>query len=135
MGRGTSSVPASGIAPRGMSTTAARPALPAAPYLVVGLGRAGAAAARALAAHADAAVRVWDALPGPGQLDSAAALRPLGIDVRLGGDGVETLDGVRTVVKSPGFPWEAPVVAEARRRRLAIVDELDIGWRLTPAPT
>jgi UDP-N-acetylmuramoylalanine--D-glutamate ligase len=34
------------------------------------------------------------------------------------------------VVKSPGVPQEAPVVAGARRRGTRVVGELEIGWRL-----
>ena len=47
-------------------------------------------------------------------------------------DGVDLLDGSATVVKSPGVPQEAPVVAGARRRGIRVVGELEIGWRLLP---
>jgi UDP-N-acetylmuramoylalanine-D-glutamate ligase len=136
MGQGTTLAPGSGTAPHGLTTTARRPPLPAAPYLVVGLGRAGMAAARAVASRGDAAaVRAWDAVADAPQLERAQALRCLGVDVWLGGNGLEALGDVQTVVKSPGVPPDAPVVAEAIRRRLAIVDELELGWRLVPAPT
>jgi UDP-N-acetylmuramoylalanine-D-glutamate ligase len=45
------------------------------------------------------------------------------------------LDGIRTVVKSPGVRPENPVLTEAARRGLEVVDEMDVGWRLVPAPT
>jgi UDP-N-acetylmuramoylalanine-D-glutamate ligase len=103
---------------------------------VVGLGRAGLAAARALAAAADPeATRVWDLEADPPQQQRARALRQIGVDVRLGGDGLDALGDVRTVVKSPGVPPEIPVLAAAARRGIEIVDELDIGWRLVSAPT
>ena len=128
--------PGSDVVPAPLATTAARPALPPAPYLVVGLGRAGMAAARALAAQAEpGAVRVWDAATDLLQLDRAGELRRLGVEARLGGDGLDALAGVKTLVKSPGVPLEIAVVAEARRRGIGIVDELDIGWRLVAAPT
>lgn len=136
MGRGTPSAPASGIATHGLAATAQRPLPPPAPYLVVGLGRAGLAAAKALASHAGAAaVRVWDAETDAAQREKGRLLQRLGIDVRLGGDGLEVLGDARTVVKSPGVPLNVEVVAEAIRRRLEVVDELEIGWRLVPAPT
>jgi UDP-N-acetylmuramoylalanine--D-glutamate ligase len=47
-------------------------------------------------------------------------------------DGVELLDGVGTLVKSPGVPQEAPVVRAARERGLTVVGELELGWRLLP---
>ncbi len=115
--------------------TPRRPELPPGPYLVVGLGRAGLAAARVLAARAASPVSAWDEAVDPPQLERASVLRELGVEVRLGGDGTELLGGIATVVKSPGVPPEAPVLAEAARRGLLIVDEMDIGWRLVSAPT
>ncbi|HEX5608850.1 MAG TPA: Mur ligase family protein [Solirubrobacterales bacterium] len=103
---------------------------------MVGLGRAGAAAARALATHAEGSlVRAWDAQADAAQLARAAGLRALGVEVVLGGDGLEALAGVGSVVKSPGVPPEVPVLAAAARRGLLVIDELDLGWRLVPAPT
>jgi UDP-N-acetylmuramoylalanine-D-glutamate ligase len=116
-------------------STAARPPLPAAPYLVVGLGRAGMAAARALGSRKEGLrVMAWDAASDPLQLERAQELRRIGVEVTLGGSGLDLLDGVRTVVKSPGVAPEIPVLAEADRLGLAIVDEFEIGWRLVPAP-
>ena len=84
-----------------------RPPLPPGPYLVVGLARSGKAV-----------------LP---LLDDAR-----GWDAREGGDGIDLLDGVRTIVKSPGVPREAPVIAEALARGIEVVGELEIAWRLLP---
>ena len=39
-----------------------------------------------------------------------------------------------TVVKSPGVPQEAAVVAAARERGLEVVGELELAWRLLPGP-
>jgi len=98
-----------------------RPPLPAGPYLVVGLARSGVAAALALAAHGDVV-----------GTDSGHPDVPEGIDARLGVDGVELLDGAACVVKSPGVPNEAPVIAAARERGLPVVGELEVAWRLLP---
>jgi UDP-N-acetylmuramoylalanine--D-glutamate ligase len=103
-----------------------RPPLPPGPYLVVGLARSGAAAARALRGHGE--VLGVDS----GLAELADGLRSEGLEVILGSDGVELLDRARTVVKSPGVPTEAPVVAEARRRGLEVVGELEVAWRLVP---
>lgn len=103
---------------------------------MVGLGRAGYAAARALAAAAGpGAVRVWDQAADAGQLKKAAALRKDRVEVRLGGDGLDALEGMRTVVKSPGVPLEASVVTAANRLGLNVLEEFEIGWRLVPSPT
>ncbi len=55
-----------------------------------------------------------------------------GIELRAPSDGLELLDRVRTVVKSPGVPREAPVVAAALERGLPVLGELELAWRLLP---
>ena len=102
----------------------ARPELPAGPYLVVGLARSGAAIARVLAERAE--VIGCDR----GEPDEAAALG--GVEVHLGSDGLGLLDRAGTVVKSPGVPRQAPVVAEALARGLTVTGELELAWRLLP---
>lgn len=110
------------------------PLLPG-PYLVVGLGRAGFSAAKALAARCGpSSVRAWDSAADSIQRARAAELRAAGVEVELAGDGTGALAGVATLVKSPGVPPEVPVVAAARRAGIPVVDELEIGWCLVPAP-
>ncbi len=105
----------------------ARPPLPAGPYLVVGLARSGVAAALALRARGEAVTgtdgRVVDA-------SVREALVAAGVDVRDGEAGVDVLDGIAAVVKSPGVPREATVVAAALERGLVVIGELELGWRL-----
>ena len=50
------------------------------------------------------------------------------------GDGRDLLARVGAVVKSPGVPPRAPVVAEARARGLPVLGELELGWRLIDRP-
>ena len=95
-----------------------RPALPPGPFLVVGLARSGVAALSALRARGLDAVGV----------DRSATDVP-GAHV---GDGVDLLDGVTTVVKSPGVPQEAPVIVAAREQGLTVMGELELAWRLLP---
>ena len=101
----------------------ARPAIPPGPYLVVGLARSGIAAARVLAEHGEAI-----------GVDSGRPEIEGGFEAYLGTDGLELLDRVRTVVKSPGVPREAPVVAEALARGIEVTGELELAWRLLPNP-
>jgi UDP-N-acetylmuramoylalanine--D-glutamate ligase len=42
------------------------------------------------------------------------------------------LDGVRTVVKSPGVPRGAAVIAAALERGIEVVGELEVAWRAMP---
>jgi len=62
--------------------------------------------------------------------DVRAALLETGAEVRDGEGGLDVLDGVATLVKSPGVPREAPLVAEALRRGITVIGELELGWRL-----
>ncbi|HEY5053856.1 MAG TPA: Mur ligase family protein, partial [Solirubrobacterales bacterium] len=105
----------------------ARPPLPQGPFLVVGLARSGAAAVRLLASRGEA-VRGVDS----GHPDGAAGLRDSGVEVVLDADGIALLDGTRTVVKSPGVPREAPVIAAALERGIDVVGELEVAWRAVP---
>jgi UDP-N-acetylmuramoylalanine--D-glutamate ligase len=99
-----------------------RPPLPEGPYLIVGLARSGLAAARVLAGHGEV-VGVDSGAPEPA---------PEGFEAHLNSDGVELLDRAQTVVKSPGVPREAPVIAQALERGMPVLGELEISWRLLP---
>lgn len=107
----------------------ARPPLPDGPFLVVGLARSGIAAARALKANGQAVFGVDSGEPAGLEL-----LRESGIDFETSVSGVERLEGVATVVKSPGVPATAEVIVEARRRGIDVIGELELGWRLFEAP-
>jgi UDP-N-acetylmuramoylalanine--D-glutamate ligase len=65
-------------------------------------------------------------------VDSGKPEAPVGIEAHVETDGVHLLERVRTVVKSPGVPKEAPVIAAARERGLEVVGELELAWRLLP---
>ena len=105
-----------------MSEPGWRPSLPAGPWLVVGLARSGIAAARALQARGERVVAV----------DSGAPAVPDGIEAHLGTDGMAFLPHARAVVKSPGVPREAAVIAAARERGIPVLGEVELGWRLLP---
>jgi UDP-N-acetylmuramoylalanine--D-glutamate ligase len=103
-----------------------RPAVPDGPYLIVGLARSGQAAARLLASRSAEVVGCDSGLP-----DGAERLREAGVEVHLDTDGVTLLERARCLVKSPGVPGEAPVVAAARQRDIPVLGELELAWRLT----
>jgi UDP-N-acetylmuramoylalanine--D-glutamate ligase len=89
----------------------ARPPLPSGPWLVVGLARSGVAALDLLRRRGEDA---------------------RGVDRRNGDDTPAALSGVHAVVKSPGVPAQAPVIAAARERGLAVLGEVELAWRLMP---
>jgi len=67
-----------------------------------------------------------------GHPEGAAGLRGAGVEVFLDTDGLAQLEGTRTVVKSPGVPREAPVIATALERGIEVVGEMEIAWRALP---
>ena len=98
--------------------------------LVVGLARSGEAAALALARRG---VRVVgtdrNASLEHGRLLAA------GVEVRLGAHAEGAFeDGVELLVKSPGVPSEAPLVAAARSRGIPVWSEIELGARLVRQP-
>src|SRR3954447_24554106 len=80
-----------------------------------------------LAARGEA-VRAVDS----GHPQGAAGLEGVGVEVFPDTDGLAQLEGMRTVVKSPGVPREAPVIAAALERGIEVVGELELGWRALP---
>jgi UDP-N-acetylmuramoylalanine--D-glutamate ligase len=103
-----------------MRRAAGRPPLPPGPWLVVGLARSGVAAARTLMARGERVVVV----------DRGSPEVPAGIDAHVQTEGLAELARARAVVKSPGVPREAPVIAAARERGMPVLGELELGWRL-----
>jgi UDP-N-acetylmuramoylalanine--D-glutamate ligase len=88
---------------------------------VVGLARSGVAAARMLAAHGEVI-----------GVDSGRPEVPPDVPAQLDSDGLEALERAAVVVKSPGVPNEAPVIARARELGMPVAGELELAWRLLP---
>ena len=108
---------------------ARRPPLPPGPYLIVGLARSGRALGPVLRALGED-VTGCDS----GEADAAvlAEFEAAGIAAYERSDGLDLLDRIATVVKSPGVPQDAPVIRAARERGLLVLGELELGWRLVP---
>jgi UDP-N-acetylmuramoylalanine--D-glutamate ligase len=112
-----------------MHPVIARPPLPPGPYVVVGLARSGVAAALALRALGAEVVGVDSgAVPD----EAVERLLGAGVAVHAGADGVDLLDRAGSLIKSPGVPKEATVVAAARERGLPVLGEFETGWRMLP---
>src|SRR4051794_4851492 len=112
-----------------MSAVISRPPLPPGPYLVVGLARSGLAAAELLAGRGERVVGT-DARPADASVKQR--LQGNGVEVRDGEQDAQLLDGIVTVVKSPGVPREAPLIATALAAGIAVMGEVELGWRLLP---
>jgi UDP-N-acetylmuramoylalanine--D-glutamate ligase len=81
--------------------------------------------ARALAARGEQVVGCDSDRP-----QQAQGLEGSGVEVNLDVVGTELLDRVACVVKSPGVPGEAAVIAAARERGMPVIGELETAWRL-----
>lgn len=133
-----------------MSTQPASPAIPSSRselagrrVVVMGLARSGIAAARFLA-DAGAQVTAYDRQPAAALADAVAALgdRPVGLALGVEPDAVRRLlRDADLVVTSPSisshFPtterWLRSALADAERRGMAVVSEVDLFLRLTRA--
>jgi UDP-N-acetylmuramoylalanine--D-glutamate ligase len=108
-----------------------RPPLPGGPYLVVGLARSGVAAALALRARGEEVIGCDAGALGTPALDRAARrLSGAGVEVHLDASGDALAARAGTLIKSPGVPQNAPVVAAARGRGVPVLGELELAWRL-----
>jgi len=97
--------------------------------LVVGAARSGIALANHLT-RAGEAVRVVDRRPAR-DLRDAISRMPAGVDFRLG-DETGALEGVDVVYASPGVPWDAQLLNDARARGIKVSSEIDLFLELCP---
>lgn len=133
---------ASPAAPRrphfGLPAFTPRPPIPRGPFLVVGLGRAGQAAVQALSKRQAAApqqIFAWDSDTNRQMRRLASRLERAGVSTWLGDPpNLGTDVRARTVVKSPGISFDVPLLEQARELGLEVLDELELGWRLSRAP-
>ncbi|HVN75379.1 MAG TPA: UDP-N-acetylmuramoyl-L-alanine--D-glutamate ligase [Thermoanaerobaculaceae bacterium] len=95
--------------------------------LVVGLGTSGVAAATLLA-HQGHRVTVNDRRSAAELADAVARL-PVGVTTSLGGHPSSLLENTDLVVASPGVRWDLPLLADARRRGIETIAEVELAAR------
>jgi UDP-N-acetylmuramoylalanine--D-glutamate ligase len=98
--------------------------------LVVGAARSGVALAGYLASTGEQ-VRVVDKKREP-ELGDVLAHLPAGVDLKLGGYDDSVLADVDVVYASPGVPWDAQLLNDARRLGIKVSSEIDLFLRLCP---
>jgi len=109
------------------------PSSPTDLHVVIGLGRSGMGAARLLRAQGHG-VLLLEQNHNPQLEQQAAALAQEGITVRLGcvldaAALTSELDGVASVVVSPGMRWDHSLLTAFRQRGIAVHGELVPAWR------
>ena len=118
---------------RAPSQATPRPPLPGGPYLIAGLARSGVAAALTLRARGEEVIGCDAGARGTPALDRAAErLSAAGVEVLLDASGDALAARAGTLIKSPGVPQNAPLVAAARAAGVPILGELELAWRLLP---
>ena len=95
---------------------------------ILGFARSGVALAGALRDRG-VSVSVADAKP-ESAFPEAAALRARGVRFFFGGRAEGLLDGAGWLAVSPGVPLDSAVVAAARARKIPILAEFEIAWRI-----
>ena len=100
--------------------------------LVYGLGLSGQAAARLLRSRGVGVVAADRR--GREELDLGELAADPGVELALGAEPREVPPGVEAVVLSPGVPLDRPAVAEARRRRLPVMAEVELAFRCLEGP-
>lgn len=98
---------------------------------VVGLAKSGVSAALLLRAMG-AEVRATDGKPAVELGDAPATLEKAGVKLFVGGHPDEAVAGASLVVTSPGVPWTAKPLEQARAANIPLIGELELAWRLLP---
>jgi UDP-N-acetylmuramoylalanine--D-glutamate ligase len=97
----------------------------------VGLARSGIAAALVLRARGEEVIGCdAGAATDPALAAAARRLSGAGVEVHLDASGDAIAARARTLIKSPGVPASAPVVAAARARGIPVLGEVELAWRL-----
>ncbi|MGH7830970.1 MAG: UDP-N-acetylmuramoyl-L-alanine--D-glutamate ligase, partial [Candidatus Binatia bacterium] len=101
--------------------------------MVLGVARTGSATARFLVQQG-AEVVVTDRRGAEGLKEELDTLAGLPIRYRLGGEDMRWLEGVESVIPSPGVPPSNPLLSEAQRRGIEILSEIELAYRFLRCP-
>ncbi len=100
---------------------------------VIGAARSGIAAMRVLA-QAQATVVLADMKSAEELPDAVAAAREAGAEFLPRFEQLEQLPEIDLMVVSPGIPADHPAVLAARGAEVEVIGEVELAWRLCPAP-
>ena len=99
--------------------------------LIVGMARSGIAAAQLLH-KAGAVVTVNDGKAEDTFGDKLDVLREMGLQFRLGENGLDALENQDVLVISPGVPIDAPIVKKAEMLRIPVLGEMEMAAGFLP---
>ena len=101
--------------------------------LVVGLGKSGVASALFLKSRG-ARVTVSDSKPEAELRQEILLLLEHGITVETGGHGDRTFRDQDLIVVSPAFPFDAPLLVQARSLGEKVIGEIELAAQFFPGP-
>jgi UDP-N-acetylmuramoylalanine--D-glutamate ligase len=101
--------------------------------MVLGLARTGCETARFLF-HQGAEVVVSDCRGGKELHSEMASLAGIPIHYHLGGEERGWIEGIETLVPSPGVPSDNPLLQEASRRGVDIISEIELAFGFLRVP-
>lgn len=100
--------------------------------LILGMARSGSAAAIKLS-NLGAHVAISDIKPRE-TFENTDTLESKGIKLVFGGHPLTLLDNCDLLVLSPGIPGDTEIVAEAKKRNIPVISELELGYRFAESP-
>ena len=101
--------------------------------LVIGMGKAGVAAAKLLEARG-AKVTVTDQREKEELRKAFRELEGKGMGIEIGGHPLELLEGTEFIVASPGVSSDIPLLKKANEKKIPIVGELELASSFVKAP-
>ncbi|MFQ5538944.1 MAG: UDP-N-acetylmuramoyl-L-alanine--D-glutamate ligase, partial [Candidatus Binatia bacterium] len=101
--------------------------------MVIGLARTGSETARFLVRQG-AEVLVSDSRGEQELRGEVESLAGLPLRLLLGGEEVEWVEGVDTLIPSPGVPSQSPLLRQARRKGIEIISEIELAYRFVRIP-
>nr|WP_026680805.1 UDP-N-acetylmuramoyl-L-alanine--D-glutamate ligase [Priestia megaterium] len=99
--------------------------------LVLGLAKSGTAAAEVLMKDGKK-VRINDKKATASD-EEVIRLREMGAEIIVGSHPLSVLNDIDIIVKNPGISYENPIVAEAIKKEIPIITEIEIAAQLTDA--
>lgn len=100
---------------------------------IIGMARSGLAAAEVLRALGAITI-IHDEKNAPQLEDALDKVRKLGLDARTGEYAYRDIETADAVVASPGVPSTCPGVVKAEEHGLLIMSEVELAYRICPAP-
>jgi UDP-N-acetylmuramoylalanine--D-glutamate ligase len=99
--------------------------------LIIGAARSGLGAAQILYPYADRVI-LSDVKPAEELPDAVGLAENMGFETAFGEQGPDLLQNIDLIVRSPGVPWDIPVLEAAAAAGIEVIGELELSYRALP---